>query len=108
MMGYYKDPELTASVIDSDGWFHTGDLGEINQYNQVRITGRLKNLFKTSLGKYINPDLIEGLFSESGFIENIVVFGENQKYVAALIVPDFHSSRSGAKNTRFLLQNRKK
>lgn len=89
MMGYYKDPELTASVIDSDGWFHTGDLGEINQYNQVRITGRLKNLFKTSLGKYINPDLIEGLFSESGFIENIVVFGENQKYVAALIVPDF-------------------
>lgn len=89
MMGYYNQPELTREVIDEDGWMHTGDLGEINEYGQVRITGRLKNLFKTSLGKYINPDIIEGKFSESGFIENIVVLGENQKYAGAIIVPDF-------------------
>lgn len=89
MMGYYNHPELTREVIDEDGWLHTGDLGEINEYGQVRITGRLKNLFKTSLGKYINPDVIEGKFSESGFIENIVVLGENQKYAGAIIIPDF-------------------
>lgn len=89
MMGYYNKPELTKEVIDEDGWMHTGDLGEINEYGQVRITGRLKNLFKTSLGKYINPDIIEGKFSESGFIENIVVIGENQKYAGAIIIPDF-------------------
>lgn len=89
MMGYYNKPELTKEIIDEDGWLHTGDLGEINEYGQVRITGRLKNLFKTSLGKYINPDVIEGKFSESGFIENIVVLGENEKFAGALIVPDF-------------------
>ena len=89
MMGYYGQPELTKEVIDEEGWMHTGDLGEINEYGQVRITGRLKNLFKTSLGKYINPDVIEGKFAESGFIENIVVLGENQKHAGALIVPDF-------------------
>ena len=89
MMGYYNKPELTKEIIDEDGWLHTGDLGEINEYGQVRITGRLKNLFKTSLGKYINPDVIEGKFTESGFIENIVVLGENEKFAGALIVPDF-------------------
>ncbi|MBR6438978.1 MAG: long-chain fatty acid--CoA ligase [Bacteroidales bacterium] len=89
MMGYYKQPELTAEVIDKDGWFHTGDLGEFNKYGSMRITGRLKNLFKTSLGKYINPDIIETKFTESGFFENVVVLGENEKYAAAIIVPDF-------------------
>lgn len=89
MMGYYNQPELTKEVIDEDGWLHTGDLGEINEYGQVRITGRLKNLFKTSLGKYINPDVIENKFAESGFIENIVVVGENQKHAGAIIIPDF-------------------
>ena len=89
MMGYYKMPELTAEVIDKDGWFHTGDLGEFNEYGSLRITGRMKNLFKTSLGKYINPDIIENKFTESGFFENVVVLGENEKFAAALIVPDF-------------------
>ena len=89
MMGYYKQPELTAEVIDKDGWFHTGDLGSINEYGNFKITGRMKNLFKTSLGKYINPDIIETKFTESGFFENVVVLGENEKFAAALIVPDF-------------------
>lgn len=89
MMGYYKMPELTAEVIDKDGWFHTGDLGMFNEYGSLKITGRMKNLFKTSLGKYINPDIIENKFTESGFFENVVVLGENEKFAAALIVPDF-------------------
>ncbi len=89
MMGYYKQPELTAEVIDKDGWFHTGDLGHFDENGLLFITGRKKNLFKTSLGKYINPDVIEGKFVNSGFIENIVVLGEGQKFAAALIRPDF-------------------
>jgi len=94
MIGYYKMPELTAEVIDKDGWFHTGDLGMLTEYGQLKITGRVKNLFKTSLGKYINPDVIESKFAESGFFENIVVFGENEKFAAALIVPDFSFLKS--------------
>lgn len=97
MLGYYKLPELTAEVIDNDGWFHTGDLGEFNQYGLLKITGRMKNLFKTSLGKYINPDIIESKFTESNFFENIVVFGENEKYAAALIIPDFDFIKSWCK-----------
>ena len=89
MMGYYKQPELTAEVIDKDGWFHTGDLGKFNEHGLLQITGRMKNLFKTSLGKYVNPDVVEGKFNISGFIEQIVVVGENQKFAAALIHPDF-------------------
>lgn len=89
MMGYYKQPELTAEVIDKDGWFHTGDLGKFNEHGLLQITGRMKNLFKTSLGKYVNPDVVEGKFNISGFIEQIVVVGENQKFAAALIRPDF-------------------
>jgi long-chain acyl-CoA synthetase len=89
MLGYYKDPELTAQVIDSQGWFHTGDTGKFTQYNQLIITGRLKSMFKTSFGKYVNPQLIESKFTESPLIENMAVFGENQKFAAALIVPDF-------------------
>jgi long-chain acyl-CoA synthetase len=89
MMGYYRDPELTAGVLDADGWFHTGDTGRFENGNLI-ITGRLKNIFKTSFGKYVNPFLIEEQFCKSPFIENMVVFGENQKFAAALIVPDFN------------------
>ena len=89
MMGYYKNPELTKEIIDTEGWLHTGDLGHINEYGQVFITGRLKSLFKTSMGKYVNPQIIEDKFTESDFFENVVVFGEGQKYAAAIIVPSF-------------------
>ena len=89
MMGYYKQPELTKEVIDEEGWFHTGDMGELNQYNQLKITGRIKSLFKTSGGKYINPDVIEAKFCASKLIENILVVGENQKFAGALIIPSF-------------------
>lgn len=89
MMGYYKDEALTKTVIDEEGWFHTGDLGYVNKKGQVILTGRLKSLFKTSFGKYINPQVIEDKFNESPFIENIVVVGEGEKFAAALIKPDF-------------------
>ena len=105
MLGYYKLPELTAEVIDNDGWFHTGDLGEFNQYGLLKITGRMKNLFKTSLGKYINPDIIESKFTESNFFENIVVFGENEKYAAALIIPDFDFIKSWCKKHEISYSN---
>jgi len=94
MMGYFKDEALTKTVIDGEGWFHTGDLGKINDRGQLILTGRLKNLFKTSLGKYINPQMIEEKFTESPFIENIVVVGEGQKFAAALISPDFNFLQS--------------
>ena len=89
MMGYYKDPELTAQVIDKDGWLHTGDTGKFTSDGQLVITGRLKSIFKTSFGKYVNPQALESKFTESGFIENLIVLGENKKFAAALILPDF-------------------
>lgn len=89
MLGYYKDPELTAQVIDTDGWFHTGDTGTFTPKKQLIITGRLKSIFKTSFGKYVNPQAIESKFTESPFIENMIVLGENKKFAGALLSPDF-------------------
>lgn len=94
MLGYYRDPVLTSQVIDSDGWFYTGDVGVFEVEGQLRITGRKKEIFKTSLGKYIAPELIENKIKESPFIDNVMVVGENQKFAAALIVPDFNYLRS--------------
>ncbi|MDR1678821.1 MAG: long-chain fatty acid--CoA ligase [Prevotellaceae bacterium] len=90
MLGYYKAPELTAEVIDEAGFFHTGDTGILTQEGFLKITGRLKSIFKTSFGKYINPQKIEEKYCESPFIENMVVLGENQKFAAAIILPDFN------------------
>lgn len=94
MLGYYKEPELTKETIDKDGWLHTGDAGLIEPEGQVRITGRKKTIFKTSMGKYINPEQMENTFKESAFIDSIMVIGENQKFAAALVVPDFTHLRS--------------
>jgi long-chain acyl-CoA synthetase len=94
MLGYYKEEQLTKDVIDEEGWFHTGDLGQIEEKGQLKITGRKKELFKTSFGKYINPGQIEDKFKESPFIDTLVVLGENQKFAAALIVPDFNDLKS--------------
>lgn len=89
MKGYYKNPEATAEAIDSEGFFHTGDRGEIDQEGFLRITGRVKEIFKTSMGKYISPTLVENTMLESPFINSIIVVGENQKFAGALIVPNF-------------------
>jgi long-chain acyl-CoA synthetase len=89
MKGYYREEELTREAIDGEGWFHTGDIGNIEPEGQLKITGRKKELFKTSFGKYVSPQLIEDKFKESLFIDQLIVVGENQKFAAALIVPDF-------------------
>lgn len=94
MLGYYHAPELTKEVIDSEGWLHTGDLGMLDTDNHIYITGRKKELFKTSFGKYIAPQSIENKFLESSFIDIIMVLGENQKFAGALIVPNFEHLKS--------------
>ena len=89
MKGYYKDEEQTKIAIDEEGYFHTGDIGEFDEDGLLKITGRMKEIFKDSMGKYISPALIENRFMESPFINSIMVVGENQKFAAALIVPNF-------------------
>tara|TARA_B110000003_G_scaffold201683_1_gene200353 strand:- start:5453 stop:7237 length:1785 start_codon:yes stop_codon:yes gene_type:complete len=88
MQGYYKNPKKTAEVI-KDGYFHTGDKGEIDSDGFLKITGRTKEMFKTSGGKYIVPPLLEGELKQSLFIEQVMVIGENEKMPAALIQPNF-------------------
>ncbi|NOX45875.1 MAG: long-chain fatty acid--CoA ligase [Chlorobi bacterium] len=90
MIGYYKDPEKTKAVIDDDGWFHTGDIGELHEHNILKITDRKKEIFKLSTGKYVAPQVVENTFKESQFIEQIMVVGEGEKYAAAIICPSFH------------------
>jgi long-chain acyl-CoA synthetase len=89
MLGYYNRPDATAEAIDSDGWFHTGDIGILVENRFLKITDRKKEIFKTSGGKYIAPVMIENKLKESPFIEQAMVIGENQKYASALIVPSF-------------------
>ncbi len=88
MMGYYKEPELTRTVLEPDGWFHTGDIGELRE-GFLYITDRKKEMFKTSGGKYVAPQPIENQLKASRFIEQVMVIGENRKFPAALIVPSF-------------------
>jgi long-chain acyl-CoA synthetase len=89
MIGYYKDEEKTNEVIDKDGYFHTGDIGEIDADGFLRITDRKKEMFKTSGGKYIAPQLIENTMKQSRFIEQIMVVGDGEKMPAAFIQPNF-------------------
>ncbi|NLP59157.1 long-chain fatty acid--CoA ligase [Lutibacter sp. B1] len=96
MQGYYKDPERTKSVMTGD-YFHTGDKGEIDEEGFLKITGRKKEIFKTSGGKYIVPALLENEMKPSRFIEQILVIGEGQKMPAAIIQPNFEFLRNWAK-----------
>ena len=90
MMGYYKQPEKTAEVLEADGWFHTGDIGEmVNNGKYLKITDRKKEMFKTSGGKYVAPQIIENKLKESRFIEQAMVIGEGEKHPAAFVQPDF-------------------
>jgi long-chain acyl-CoA synthetase len=89
MMGYYRRPDLTAEVMSGE-WLHTGDIGKLVDGKFLKITDRKKELFKTSGGKYVAPQPIENTMVESRWIEQIMVVGESQKYVGALIVPAFN------------------
>lgn len=91
MLGYYKDPEYTAQVIDSEGWFHTGDVGKLVANRYLKITDRKKDIFKLSAGKYVAPQLIENKLRESDFIDQVMVVGENEKFAAAIISPNFNT-----------------
>jgi long-chain acyl-CoA synthetase len=89
MLGYYKKQSETKEVIDRHGWFHTGDIGELIDGKYLKIKDRLKEVFKTSGGKYVAPQPIENKMKESQFIEQIMVIGENRRFAAALIIPNF-------------------
>jgi len=88
MLGYYKNPELTAEVLQ-DGWFHTGDIGELDAEGFLKLTDRKKEIFKTSGGKYVAPLPIETKMKENHLIEQMMVVGAGKKFTAALIVPSF-------------------
>ena len=89
MIGYYKDEELTRSVFDEEGWFHTGDVGHWEDGKFLAITDRKKEIFKLSSGKFVAPQPIENQLKESSFIDQVMVIGEHEKFASALLVPDF-------------------
>ncbi|KAA9042205.1 long-chain fatty acid--CoA ligase [Ginsengibacter hankyongi] len=97
MMGYYKRPDLTAESME-DGWFKTGDIGMLINNRFLKITDRKKEMFKTSGGKYVAPVAIELKMKECPYVENIMVTGEGEKYVGALIIPAFNNLKEWAKN----------
>jgi long-chain acyl-CoA synthetase len=94
MMGYYKRPDLTAEVMTEDGWFRTGDIGELDSEGYLRITDRKKEIFKTAGGKYITPQAMENAFKMSSFIEQCMVAGDNQKFPVLLIQPQYEFLKS--------------
>lgn len=96
MMGYYKRPDLTAESV-SDGWYHTGDIGQFVENKFLKITDRKKELFKTSGGKYVAPLPIENKLKESRFVEQVMVVGPERKFVGALIVPSFPNLKDWAR-----------
>ena len=87
MKGYYGLEEMTREVISDDGWFSTGDIGELSSDGYLKITDRKKDLIKTSGGKYVAPQLIENLLKKNAFVDQAVVVGEGRKFCAALVVP---------------------
>lgn len=100
MMGYYKRPDLTDEVIDKDGYFHTGDIGIMEDHKFLKITDRKKEIFKTSGGKYVAPQPIENKMKESPFIEQMIVVGPERKFAGALIVPSFENLKEWAKQNK--------
>lgn len=105
MIGYYNNPEATAEVLDADGWFHTGDIGEFVKGKFLKITDRKKEMFKTSGGKYVAPQVMENRFKASRFIEQIIVIGDNRKHPSALIVPSYDYVREWAKSKEMSVGN---
>ena len=94
MKGYYKDTALTHKAFDSDGFFHTGDKGMIDDEGFLFVRGRIDDIFKTSMGKLVVPSVVEAKLCESPYIDKAVVVGEGERFVAALIIPDYSSLKS--------------
>jgi long-chain acyl-CoA synthetase len=96
MSGYYNKPEQTAAVFTEDGWFRTGDAGYLNENNEIILTERIKDLYKTSNGKYIAPQMIETRIGEDKYIDQVAVIGDERKFVSALIVPNYDALKTYA------------
>ena len=96
MAGYYNKPQANAEAFTADGWFRTGDAGRIDDTGALILTERIKDLFKTSNGKYIAPQAIESKLGEDKYIEQVAVIGDQRKYVTALIIPAFEALKEYA------------
>ncbi len=107
MKGYYKNEAATKEAFTSDGFFRTGDIGEIDSDGYLKITGRIKDLSVTSGGKNISPQNIENALITSRFIEQVAVIGDNRKYLAALIVPSYIALEAWAKENNLTFTDRK-
>lgn len=108
MKGYYKMPEKTAEVFTEDGWFCTGDIGHIDEDGWLFITDRKKSLFKLSTGKYVAPQPIENALINSGFIDQAMVVGSEQKFCAAIIIPDWKNMEKRFERFGYILPGEKK
>lgn len=106
MRGYFKKPQETAATFTADGWLKTGDAGDLDQQGNLFITERIKDLMKTSNGKYIAPQMIEGALGQDRFIDQIAVIADARKFVSALIVPRFESLEEYAKSINLKYQDR--
>jgi long-chain acyl-CoA synthetase len=104
MLGYYNKPDATKEVFTEDGWFKTGDIGEISGDGFLRITDRKKELFKTSGGKYIAPSPIEQMIKSCRYVNQVVLVGNERKFPAALIVPNFEELEHFAKSENLILK----
>ena len=100
MAGYYNRPEASAEAFTEDGWFRTGDAGYIDETGAIVLTERIKDLFKTSNGKYIAPQAIESRLGEDRYIEQVAVIGDNRKYVSAIIIPAFEALKEYARRNK--------
>jgi long-chain acyl-CoA synthetase len=106
MIGYYKDPELTKSVFDEEGWFHTGDIGAWEDGKFLKVTDRKKEIFKLSNGKFVAPQIIENRFKESVLIDQIMVVGEHEKFASALISPNFTNLQQWCEKENISIKDR--
>lgn len=107
MQGYYQKPEATAEAIDAEGWFHTGDIGELDSDGYLKITDRKKDLIKTAGGKYIAPQPIENQVKLNKFVANAVLLGDKRKFSILLVVPDFEALEPWAKNQGLSFSSRR-
>ncbi len=105
MSGYYNKPEATAEAFTADGWFRTGDAGRIDDNGTLILTDRIKDLFKTSNGKYIAPQALESRLGEDKYIEQVAVIGDQRKYVTAIIIPAFEALKEYAAKKKIQYRN---
>ena len=105
MRGYYNKPEATAEAFTDDGWFRTGDAGRFDESGALILTERLKDLFKTSNGKYIAPQALESRLGEDKYIEQVAVIGDQRKYVTAIIIPAFEALKEYARRKKIAFRN---